>query len=523
MQERNSERLNPNEIQQIFEEQQEEQNMREYGGVNEEEMKKQPEKEPPKKQKKNTANREFAVITYSFLALFCCLIGYFSYFQFVKSEEFVNSPYNTRQESLAKKVVRGQIRSADGEILAETIGDEGEDVPETRVYPYGSIFSHVVGYSTKGKSGIESLANAQLIHTSEDLVNKVSSDVQGTKSKGDSVITTLNYPMQALAHEALGYYKGAVVVLEPATGKILAMVSKPDFDPNTIAREWEELTAEDNTDAALLNRATHGLYPPGSTFKIFTTLEYIRENPDYKDYRYTCNGSYTVGDHTIHCYGNKAHGTQDFKQAFANSCNAFYASLGLEVDKTKFRGLCDDMLFNTPLPTEIPASKSSFVLSETDGSSISMATAIGQGKTLVTPLHMAMTAGAIANNGVLMKPYVIERSEDADGNVVEQYKPEKYGRLMTEEEAAVMQEYMAHVVEAGTGRKLSGQSYQAAGKTGSAEYSTGADSSHSWFVGYAHQDMKEDIAIAVIVERAGVGSEYAVPIAKEIFDAYYKE
>ena len=199
------------------------------------------------------------------------------------------------------------------------------------------------------------------------------------------------------------------------------------------------------------------------------------------------------------------------------------AMLGMELDIDQFGQLCNKMLFNTSLPTDLQASKSSFVLDKSDGSSAIMATSIGQGQTLVTPFHMALLVSAINNDGVLMKPYVLDRVESSDGTLVEQYEPEEYGTLMTTDEAAILKDYMNYVVETGTGKKLSGQSYEAAGKTGSAEYSTGADSSHSWFVGYAHRDDKSDIAIAVIVEKAGVGSEYAVPIAKEVFDAYYNE
>ena len=178
-------------------------------------------------------------------------MGYFSYFQFFKSEEFINNPYNTRQETFAQKIVRGQILTNDGQVLAETVTDsEGN---ETRRYPYGSIFSHIVGYSTKGKSGIESLANFNLLRSNTAFIDKVGDEMQGEKSPGDNVVTTLDYGLQATAYDALGYYKGAIVVLEPSTGKILAMVSKPDFDPNTIAADWDNLTADENTDAALLN------------------------------------------------------------------------------------------------------------------------------------------------------------------------------------------------------------------------------------------------------------------------------
>lgn len=472
-----------------------------------------------KKAKKGKKNREFAVVTYSFLGAFLCLMGYFVYFQFVESEQFINSPYNKRQELFTRNVIRGEIYSADGVTLAETLVDEQGN--ETRSYPYGRIFSHVIGYSTRGRSGVEEMANFSLLRSNLFYVEKAVSQIKGEKSPGDSVTTTLDYDVQLCAFDALGRYDGAVVVMEPKTGKILAMVSKPDFDPNTIASDWDEIVGEEGESSALLNRATQGLYPPGSTFKIFTTLAYIRQNPDYEDYSYQCTGEFTHGNKTIHCHGNKRHGTQTLKEAFANSCNSAYASLGLELDIAEFGEMCDGLLFNTGLPTTFESSKSSFVLSEEDLSSAVMETSIGQGKTLVTPLHMALITSAIANDGVLMTPYVIDHTTDNEGNPVEQYEPKEYQTLFTAEEAAILQEYMQAVVDEGTASKLSNDVYDVYGKTGSAEFSSSSDSSHSWFVGYAHREGGEDIAVAVIVEDSGVGSEYAVPIAREIFDEYY--
>ena len=472
-----------------------------------------------KKAKKGKKNREFAVVTYSFLGAFLCLMGYFVYFQFVESEQFINSPYNKRQELFTRNVIRGEIYSADGVTLAETLVDEQGN--ETRSYPYGRIFSHVIGYSTRGRSGVEEMANFSLLRSNLFYVEKAVSQIKGEKSLGDSVTTTLDYDVQLCAFDALGRYDGAVVVMEPKTGKILAMVSKPDFDPNTIASDWDEIVGEEGESSALLNRATQGLYPPGSTFKIFTTLAYIRQNPDYEDYSYQCTGKFTHENKTIHCHGNKRHGTQTLKEAFANSCNSAYASLGLELDIAEFGEMCDGLLFNTGLPTTFESSKSSFVLSEEDLASAVMETSIGQGKTLVTPLHMALITSAIANDGVLMTPYVIDHTTDNEGNPVEQYEPKEYQTLFTAEEAAILQEYMQAVVEEGTASKLSNDVYDVYGKTGSAEFSSSSDSSHSWFVGYAHREGREDIAVAVIVEDSGVGSEYAVPIAREIFDEYY--
>lgn len=473
------------------------------------------------KKKKDNRNREFAVITYSFLAIFVCVMVYFAYFQFAKSEDFINSPYNTRQDLFARSVKRGEILSADGNVLADTITDA--DGTETRRYPYGDVFAHVVGYASNGKAGIESTANFNLLRSNIFFLEKVVNELQGEKNPGDSVITTLDTNLQLTAYDALGNYDGAVVVLEPKTGKILAMVSKPDFDPNKIEEEWEDLIDEDNDSSVLVNRATQGLYPPGSTFKIFTTLEYIHENPDYEDYTFDCDGSFVNGNQIIHCHNNKKHGSQTLKEAFANSCNSAYASIGLTLELQDFSSFCDSMLFHTSLPIRLESSKSSFALEAGDSDAAVMETAIGQGKTLVTPMHMALVASAIANDGILMNPYLISYTQNEKGEIVKQFEPTEYGMLLSENDASIMQEYMRAVVEEGTGEKLNQQRYEVAGKTGSAEFSSSSNASHSWFVGYAHRDGAQDIAVAIIVEDSGVGSEYAVPVAKKIFDAYYAD
>ena len=211
------------------------------------------------------------------------------------------------------------------------------------------------------------------------------------------------------------------------------------------------------------------------------------------------------------------------ERSFVKSCNTSFANIGLSLNADQFANTCREMLFNESLPAEkLETSKSSFVLNKDSSTSEVMETAIGQGKTLMTPLHMMMIAGAVANNGVLMKPYVIDSTENHDGGTVKTYSATEYGRLMTEEEAHILQEYMKETARNGTASKLSGMSYEAYGKTGSAEFGTNKGDSHAWFVGYAHRDDKEDIAIAVIVEGAGSGSGYAVPAAKNVFDVYYQ-
>ncbi|MBO5371344.1 MAG: penicillin-binding protein 2 [Lachnospiraceae bacterium] len=480
--------------------------------------------ESVQKPEKSVRNREFAVITYCFIGLFLCLMGYFVYFQIEKSEEFINNSYNSRQETFAEQIIRGEIHSADGEILAKTETDsEGN---ETRVYPYGNMFSHIVGYSTKqyGQSGVESWANFNLLRSNAFFLEKTVDDLTNQKSIGDNVITTLNYDLQSIAYQSLGEYDGAVIVMEPATGKILASVSKPDFNPNTVEANWEAIVADKEGESALLNRATQGLYPPGSTFKIITALAYIQQNPtDYTAYTYSCTGSIQKNESKLNCFSGEVHGNVNLETSFSESCNTSFANIGLNMNLKDFTQTGEALLFNQPLPvSKLEVSKSRFSLDKNASISEIMETSIGQGKTLVTPLHMLMITSAIANDGLLMEPYVIDHTENYEGAAVKTYEPVSYGELMTIEEAQVLQSYMQKVVEEGTGSKLKGMSYQAAGKTGSAEYGTNKGDSHAWFVGYAHRDDKEDIAIAVIVEGAGIGSAHAVPIAKSIFDMYYR-
>lgn len=483
-----------------------------------------PQKTTPKKSNPSVNNREFAVITYCFIGLFLCMMGYFAYFQVVKSEDFINNPYNTRQENFEKSVVRGKILSAQGEALAETkLNEQGE---ETRVYPYGNLFSHIIGYSSKahGRSGVESWANFNLLRSNAFFLEKTVNKVTEEKSIGDNVVTTLDYTLQHAAYQALGSYQGAIVVMEPSTGRILAMVSKPDFDPNTIDADWDRIVADENGESLLLNRASSGLYPPGSTFKIVTALEFIRENPSgYADYNYHCSGSIQKDSSKLSCYSGEVHGGVDLRRSFVKSCNTSFANIGLSLNGDHFVDTCKQLLFNQNLPVEkLDTSKSSFVLNGKSSTSEIMETSIGQGKTLVTPLHMLMITSAVANNGVLMKPHVIDFTENHDGGTVKTYAPSAYGNLMTEEEAAILQDYMKETADSGTASKLSGMSYQAYGKTGSAEFGTNKGDSHAWFTGYAHRDDKEDIAISVIVEKAGNGSAYAVPAAKQVFDAYFQ-
>jgi len=466
--------------------------------------------------KKRMTNKEFARVTYMFVTLFLVMIGYLVYFNVVKSKDVINSPYNVRQDLLAKRVIRGKILDKDGEVLAQTV--TSEDGTETREYPYDDLFAHVVGYSVKGKYGIESVQNFPLLTSNAFFLEKVMKEFRGEKNMGDTVVTTLDADIQQAAYDAIGNNKGAVVVMEASTGKILAMVSKPTFDANTVAENWEALN--NDADSALLNRATLGQYAPGSTFKLVTALEYMRENPDYGNYSFDCSGEITQDGTTIHCYGSEVHGLEDLADSVANSCNASFSNIGLSLNKKKWKETAVDLLFDKELPSDLPYREGKFRLEADSDTAETMMTAMGQGNTQVSPYHMAMITAAIANGGKLMRPYLVNEITNYTGTTVKKYMPEKYADLMTSQEAAQLAEYMKGVVDHGTGAALSGESYTVAGKTGTAEYSIDKENVHSWFVGFSNVDNPE-LVVSVVIENADTASITGVSVAKQIFNAYY--
>ena len=472
------------------------------------------------KKNKNGRNLEIKLMAGFFMLVFFLMIGNLVYFLTIESDTAINNNYNKRQDLLAQTNVRGKILANNGEILAQTATDESGE--EKRYYPYGNLFAHVVGYSTNGKMGVESISNISLLTSNAFVGEKIQNEIDAQKNIGDNVITTLDVDLQQVAYEALGVYDGSVIVTEPKTGKILAMVSKPDFDPNKIDQEWDTIISDKNS-SVLLNRATQGLYPPGSTFKIVSALEFFREkNGVVDDYTYQCNGRFVNGTDVINCYHKTSHGSVNFMESFEKSCNSSFANIGLTLDRNKWAKTCDELLFNEDLPLQLTSNKSSYVLSDTDSEYEVMQTAIGQGETQITPIHLNMISMAIANNGNLMKPYVVSGIENYKGTTVETTTEKKVATLMTQDEATFLKTLMEGVVLNGTASKLDGLSYTAAGKTGSAEFSSVKEDSHAWFTGFAPVEEPE-ICITVILEGAGSGGDYAVPIAKRIFDAYFSK
>ena len=461
-------------------------------------------------------NRQVVIVAYCVVIVFLAMIGYLVKFMVQDSSEIINNPANKRQELLAERIIRGDIVSSDEKVLATTHTDKKGN--EERVYPFKNVFCHVVGRIWNSKTGIESEQSFPLLTSHVNPLKQLSNQLKGQKNQGDKVVTTLDADLQQTAYDALGDHKGAVVAIEPSTGKILAMVSKPDYDPNTVKENWNSLIEDTQGDSALLNRATQGLYPPGSTFKILTAMEYMKENASYGKYRYNCTGSDKFGGNVIRCYDGERHGLVNLKQSLAHSCNGSFAHIGVGLNRKSYLKLCEDFGFNRKPDVKFPTSKSTFSLNEKSDTAETAQTAIGQGKTTVTPLQNALISATIANDGIMMKPYLVDRTESVDGTIVKQYDPIKEKRVISKKLANKITKMMRSVVSEGTASSLAGLSYPVAGKTGTAEIDS-EGTSHAWFVGFAPAaDPK--IAVSVIVEGAGTGSRYAVPIASEMFQQY---
>ena len=465
-------------------------------------------------------NREIVFLSAVFICLFLSMSWYLIKYVRENEQDLLNNSYNARQEILTTENYRGTIYDRNGEKLAytEIFGEN-----EKRVYPYENLFAHIVGYSTKGKTGIEALSNYYLINSNIPLAEKVENDIAGKKNPGNDIYTTLDAKIQQVAYDTLGLYKGACVITNVKTGEVLAMVSKPDFDPNTIVEDWDKYVEEEKTknSSVLLNRVTQGLYPPGSVFKIVTTLGYLKENNhDISAYHYECNGRFSYADTKIQCYHGSVHGSEDLNKAFAKSCNCAFANMGVLMDRDKYGDTLKDLLFGKDLPLDVIYTKSNLAVDSNVSDDDMIQISIGQGKAGITPMHMNMITCAIANDGVLMKPKFVNQAMTYSGTSIKKFETQEFATLMSKEDADALTELMIGVVKEGTAKKLQNVNYLAAGKTGSAEYNGNKEDSHAWFTGFAPADDPE-VAVTVIIEGIGSGGDYAVPIAKRIFDAYF--
>lgn len=444
-----------------------------------------------------------------FFLLFAVLIGKMVYLTVIERKVISVHPYNTRLNHLEKEVIRGKIYSADEQILATN--EQGE-----RVYPKGSSYAHLIGYSTHGKTGVEALVNTQLLYPNYTLTSIFENAFKEQKFTGQDVVLTVDDRYQQAIYDTMEAVKGAAVVLEPSTGQIKALYSGPTFNPNKLADIWDGLTT-DTKNTPLVNRVTYGLYPPGSIFKTVSTLAFLQNNANAKDFTYVCNGTIQGENYTIQCYDQREHGKIDLQEAYAKSCNTYFVKLSKLLSTEQLKTAAEKMGFNQKISAELETKQSRFQLLPEDTAFEKAATFIGQGKTLVTPMHMAMIASSIVNDGVLMRPYVYDYTTNEKGKVKNKQMPHYEKAYMTEEEAKQIEDLMIQVVQNGTAQSLQRKGMIVGGKTGTAENETKED--HSWFIGFAKpkDESKEPIAFAIIIESGG---GRAVNVAESIIDIY---
>lgn len=451
---------------------------------------------------KQSMNRVFWLV----VLLFLILIGYLGKITLVDSKTTVTNSYNPRLNQSDSQIVRGRILDRDGAVLAETMDG-------VRVYPYARACAHLTGYLGVGKTGMEAAGHFVMETVHNEIFQRAAGLLTKEKPQGNDVVLTIDVDLQQKAYDLLGGNTGAVVMMDPSTGKILAMVSKPDFDPATVAADWDTLRLEE--DGPLLNRAVQGRYPPGSTFKIVTALAAMRYLPDYETWTYECTGTMDVTNKTIHCFNETAHGTVAMDQAMAVSCNCYFAALAMEIGPQKLRMTADSLGFNQNIPFLLGNTFASFAADASSTESALVETAIGQGQTLVTPLYMAMLASAVANDGIMMKPYLQDHVQYESGTTGSQMLPESFDTVMTAKEADRLTQMMVAVVEEGTARAAGNDGYSIAAKTGTAENPEGE--AHAWVIAFAPAE-EPQVALAIVLEHAGNGSG-AVPMAAKLIDA----
>lgn len=455
----------------------------------------------------NNMKRSVRRVFWLLALCFFLLLGYLGKLAILDREEISTNSYNIRLRNDDEGVQRGDILDKDGEVLAtSTLLEDGSYMRE---YPRARMAAHVTGYSSVGKTGAEAAANFELMSVHNELLQRMLAIVQGHAPKGNDVVLTIDMDIQSAAGNLLGDMKGAVVVMEPSTGRVLAMQAYPDFDPNTVSEQWDQLTADE--DSPLLNRATQGLYPPGSTFKIITALAIMEYLPDWQNFTVECTGEAHFEDKVIHCYNDRAHGTVDLSEAMAQSCNCYFAEAANRIGSENLSKVMQRCGILSDYGFELAYSQSVMHLDKNSSESELVETSIGQGKTSVSPLYMAMMISAVANDGIMMRPYIIDHIQYANGDTGDTTVPEKLMEICTPEETMLLDDMLQGVVDHGTGTAAQISDVTVAGKTGTAENATGAD--HSWFVGYAPAENPR-VAIAVVIENANYGK--ATPIAGEV-------
>jgi peptidoglycan glycosyltransferase len=449
-----------------------------------------------------------------FALLFVALLVQLTYVQVWAAPKLKTNPSNTRAIEEEMKVDRGTILSADGVELAV---NEKDGQYFIREYPEGDLTSPWLGYNSLqyGRAGVERIYNEELSGQSGLLgITSYWDELVGKTHAGANLKLTINMAVQRAAAEALGERKGAVVALDPRTGAVIAMVSYPRYDPNKLESSWKDINS--NEDKPLLNRATMGLYPPGSVFKIIVAAAGLETGIVEPDAEFTDTGSVMAGGFEVNNYGDSVYGDHDFTKAFASSINTTFAKVGVELGAETLADYANAFGFGQQPPWALSSSASVFPAPEDMDKAHLAQVSYGQGEVLATPLEIALAASAVANGGQIMKPYLLDQVLDSDGDVLSQTKPERWLTAVSAATASAVRDLMVEAVNNGTGTRAALENVQVAGKTGTAEIADAEP--HAWFAGFAPAEDPQ-VVVAVVVENGGTGGSVAAPITRAVIAA----
>lgn len=442
-----------------------------------------------------------------FLAGFLVCISYLTYIQVFRVSWLWDHPANMNS-GVTYPV---QVLDRYGCVLVDSSKQVGLN---HTTYNVPKSLGHTVGYANSkyGASGVYGTFQRDLLRlTQHSFLSKIGVNL-GFRQREDWVVSlNIDLTLQQAAERALTGKRGAIVVVNPYSGDILASASSPGFDPATLEEVWDGLVNDPN--APFFNRATYGLYPPGSLFKIVVAAAAVDLGIVLDEEQFVCEQPLAGTVESVCCIN--PHGALSLREAFAVSCNRVFVDLAHRIGGDALLSYARKFGFGQPLEYSLGCVASKVSSSEhIEGAELALM-AIGQGEVLVTPLHMALVTSAIANGGNLVRPQLVFRIQDTTGRIAYTCEPEVLSRAISTKTSAIIRDMMLGVVSDGTGKAAQIEGYAVAGKTGTAE--TQGREPHSWFVGFVPADSPE-FCIAVIVENAGRGGDIAAPIAQSILN-----
>jgi penicillin-binding protein A len=442
--------------------------------------------------------------------LFAALLVYLALVQVVWGPQLVAAPQNPRLALAAERIHWGRILDRRLTVLADSVGTGPAQV---RRYPQGLGFAHVLGYRSRhyGLTGIEGRYELALLGLPITDPWEAVQETFGRTPEGNDVVLTIDAPVQLTAVRALGSARGAVVVLDPRTGAVLALASQPGFDPSAVDAQWAALLRD--TSAPLFNRATQGQYPPGSSFKTVTLTAALSTGRVRLTDAVNCPESIDVGGALIHNFEHEQFGQISVLQAFVASCNTAFVQIGQRTGAQAIVAAARAFGLGQPVRFDLPTSAGHVPSLRELGARGLAQISFGQGSLLVTPLQMALVASAVGERGTVMSPFVVSQIRAPDGRIRQTFTQRGSRDVMDQALAGQIAQAMVQVVQSGTGTAAQLPGVTVAGKTGTAENPHGT--THAWFIAFAPADHPV-VALAVIVENGGVGGQVAAPIARQV-------